>query len=204
MDWTTLSGLYDDVDTYTAQLRKLEAACKSNPGDAAAHFVLAYHYLVGGYADMAAEALKVVVAKQPGDAVAKRLLEAITPPKDSTAPAPAGGSANIAPAAAAQTAAQAAGPETDLVGSWKATSGKDSVLLTITEDSKFTWKAATEGKPPVELSGTISTASDAIALQSEAAGTMTAKVVSKGADAFDFALAGAPPEVKPLAFQRVK
>ena len=200
MDWTTLSGLYDDVDTYTAQLRKLEAACKANPGDAAAHFVLAYHYLVGGYADMAAEALKVVVAKQPDDAVAKRLLEAITPPKDSTAPAQAGGSANTA----TQPAAPAAGPETDLVGSWKATSGKDSVLLTITEDSKFTWKAVTEGKPPVELSGTISTASDAIALQSESAGTMTAKVASKGSDAFDFALAGAPPEVKPLAFQRVK
>jgi tetratricopeptide (TPR) repeat protein len=199
MDWTTLSGLYDSVDTYTTQLRKLEDFCRANPESAAGHFVLAYHYLVGGYADMATEALKVVVAKQPGDAVAKRLLDAITPPKEEAAPAsgtPAEGTS--APAAAA------AGPETDLVGSWKATSGKDAVVLTITEDSKFVWKALPNGKPPVELSGSIATARDAIALESETAGTMTGQVVSKGPDAFDFALAGAPADAKPIAFQRQK
>lgn len=199
MDWTTLSGLYDSVDTYTTQLRKLEDFCRANPESAAGHFVLAYHYLVGGYADMATEALKVVVAKQPGDAVAKRLLDAITPPKEESAPAsgtPAEGTSG--PAAAA------AGPETDLVGSWKATSGKDAVVLTITEDSKFVWKALPNGKPPVELSGSIATARDAIALESEMAGTMTGQVVSKGPDAFDFALAGAPADAKPIAFQRQK
>ena len=39
MDWTTLSGLYGDVDAYTTQLRALEAHCKQKPDDAAAHFV---------------------------------------------------------------------------------------------------------------------------------------------------------------------
>ena len=197
MDWTTLSGLYGSVDAYTTQLRKLEDFCRTNPESAAGHFVLAYHYLVGGHADMASEALKVVVAKQPGDAVAKRLLEALTPPKEDAPPtdkAPATGTS--APAAA--------GPETDLVGAWKATSGNDSVVLTITEDSKFTWKAMPAGKPPVELAGTIETARDAIALASEKAGTMTGKVASKGPDAFDFSLAGAPADAKPIAFQRQK
>lgn len=198
MDWTTLSGLYDSVDTYTTQLRKLEDFCRANPENAAGHFVLAYHYLVGGYADMAAEALKVVVAKQPGDAVAKRLLDALTPPKEESAPA------NGTPAEGTSAPAAAAGPETDLVGVWKATSGKDAVVLTVTEDAKFTWKALPDGRPPVELSGNIATARDSIALESEQAGTMTGKVVSKGPDAFDFALAGAPAEAKPIAFQRQK
>lgn len=196
MDWTTMSGLYSSVDAYTTQLRKLEEYCRANPDSAAGHFVLAYHYLVGGYADMAAEALKVVVAKQPGDAVAKRLLDALTPPKEESAPAPK------TPTEGTSGPAAGAVPETDLVGTWKASSGKDAVLLTITEDSKFTWKAMPSGKPPVELDGTIATARDAIALESEKAGTMAGKVVSKGPDAFDFALAGAPADAKPIAFQR--
>jgi len=198
MDWTTLSGLYGSVDTYTSQLRKLEDFCRANPESAAGHFVLAYHYLVGGHADMASEALKVVVAKQPGDAVAKRLLEALTPPKEEAAPA------DKTPAEGTSAPAAEAGPETDLVGAWKASSGKDSVVLTITEDSKFTWKAMPNGRPPVELAGRIATARDAIALESEKSGTMTGKVVSKGPDAFDFSLAGAPADAKPIAFQRQK
>ena len=198
MDWTTISNVYGSVDAYTQHLRKLEDFCKSHPGDAAAHFVLAYHYLVGGYADMAAEALKVVVAKQPGDMVAKRLLEALQPPTPAESAAPA-------QAAAAPTAATSpAAPETDLVGVWKATGGTDTVELTITADSTFTWKSAPQGKPAVELTGRIETAADAIALVSEKAGTMTGQVKSLGADAFEFSLPGAPAGTKPLRFDRQK
>lgn len=198
MDWTTLSNVYGSVDAYTQHLRKLEDFCKSHPGDAAAHFVLAYHYLVGGYADMAAEALKVVVAKQPGDMVAKRLLEALQPPKPAESPAPV--KAEAAPAAAPAATA----PQTDLVGTWKASGGTDTVELTITADSTFTWKSAPQGKPAVELSGTIETTADAIALISEKAGTMTGQVKSLGADAFEFSLPGAPAGTKPLRFDRQK
>jgi tetratricopeptide (TPR) repeat protein len=202
MDWTTISNVYGSVDAYTAHLRKLEDFCRANPDSASGHFVLAYHYLVGGHADMASEALKVVVAKQPGDLVAKRLLEAITPPEEPKAE-------TATPAAASQStagteAAAPADPETDLVGTWKAASGKDTVILTITEDSKFTWKATPDGRPPVELSGTVETARDAIALNTEKAGSMVGKVQSKGSDAFDFTLVGAPKEAKPLEFQRQK
>jgi Flp pilus assembly protein TadD len=196
MDWTTISNVYGSVDAYTQHLRKLEDFCKSHPGDAAAHFVLAYHYLVGGYADMAAEALKVVLAKQPGDMVAKRLLEALQPPK--TAESPAAAPAEAAPAAAPAATA----PETDLVGTWKASGGTDTVELTITADSTFTWKSSPQGKPAVELAGTIETSADAIALVSEKAGTMVGKVASKGPDAFEFSLPGAPAGTKPLRFER--
>jgi hypothetical protein len=200
MDWTTLSSLYGSVDAYTQQLRKLEDFCRADPDNAAGSFVLAYHYLVGGYPEMAADALKVVVAKQPGDVVAKRLLEAIDPAgeKPATPPPVARPEPTTAPAATP------AGPETDLVGTWKATAGKDSVDLVITEDSQFSWKATPAGQAPVAISGMIETARDAIALVSESAGTMTGKVASKGADAFEFTLAGAPADAKPIAFQRLK
>jgi tetratricopeptide (TPR) repeat protein len=218
MDWTTMSSLYGSVDTYTGQLRKLEDFCRSNPGSAAGHFVLAYHYLVGGHADLAAEALKVVVAKQPGDVVSKRLLESLEPPAEATAEEVAAAEATkpaAAPAAkqpAAQKPAEAeapaeaepAGPETDLVGTWKATEGKNAVTLTIGEDSSFTWKAEPEGKPAVELKGTLDSNADQIALQTEAQGTMVANVKSKGPDAFDFLVEGAPKDAKPLQFARQK
>ena len=199
MDWTTISNVYGSVDAYTQHLRKLEDFCKSHPGDAAAHFVLAYHYLVGGHAEMAAEALKVVVAKQPGDMVAKRLLEALQPPTSAEAAAPAQAEAAPSPAPAATTA-----PETDLVGRWKASGGTDAVELTITADSTFTWKSTPQGRPAVELAGTIETSADAIALVSEKAGTMVGRVASKGPDAFEFSLPGAPAGTKPLRFERQK
>jgi hypothetical protein len=195
MDWTTVSNLYPSVDVYTAQLRKLEDFCRANPGDAAAHFVLAYQYLVGGHSDAAASALEVVVAKQPGDMVAKRLLGALKPTAEAAQPE-AG--------QATQETEKPAAPETDLVGTWKAGSGTDAIVLEITADSKFSWKAAPAGKPAVELAGTIETAADAIALHSEKAGTMAGKVTSKGPDAFEFSLPGAPAEAKPLLFQRQK
>jgi hypothetical protein len=201
MDWTTLSGLYGSVDAYTQQLRKLEDYCRANPDSAAGFFVLAYHYLVGGYSDMAADALRVVVAKQPGDVVAKRLLDALEAKDEKPAEQPPAAQPEPTQAPAATTPV---GPETDLVGTWRATAGKDAVDLVITEDSQFTWKATPAGREPVALTGMIETARDAIALVSESAGTMAGKVVSKGPDAFEFTLAGAPADAKPIAFQRQK
>ncbi|MCE9631391.1 MAG: tetratricopeptide repeat protein [Planctomycetia bacterium] len=202
MDWTTISNVYGSVDAYTTHLRRLEDVCRSKPDDAAAHFVLAYHYLVGGHADMAAAALRVVVAKQPGDVVAKRMLEAIeaAEAKDDSAPAPSADSAAQKTDAAA--AAEQPLPEIDLVGTWKATSGTDTIELVIAADSTFSWKAKPKDKPAVDLKGTIETAADAIALVSKSAGTMVAKVAAKGPDAFEFSLPSAPKDTKPLLFAR--
>lgn len=202
MDWTTVSNVYGSVDAYTTHLRRLEDFCRSHPDDAAAHFVLAYHYLVGGYSDMAAAALRVVVAKQPGDVVARRMLEAIEPEKASAAPAPASSAEPATPKADLETPSQPSLPEIDLVGSWKATNGNDTIHLVISADSAFTWKAQPKDKPAVELAGTIETAADAIALVSKSAGTMVAKVTPKAADSFEFSLPSAPKDTKPLLFAR--
>ena len=198
MDWTTLSGLYGNVDAYTAQLRALEAHCKQNPGDAAAHFVLAYQYLVAGHGDAAAEQLKLVVAAQPDDQVAKRMLAAMTPPAETAVRACA-----IQRQPAASPPAQA-GPTTDLVGTWRAERNGDVFELSIDENSQFTWKATPKGKPTVTLTGTMAAAGNAILLESKDQGTMAAQVKSGGADQFQFVAAGSPPDDKGLSFQRVQ
>ena len=83
-DWKTLVGLYPSVSVYTEQLRALETYCRLNPRSASARFVLAYLYLTQGNTDAAVDQLKRVVALQPKDTVAARLLEQLdktnTPP----------------------------------------------------------------------------------------------------------------------------
>jgi Flp pilus assembly protein TadD len=197
MDWTTLSGLYGSVDAYTGQLRALEAHCKAKPSDAAALFVLAYHYLVAGHEEEAVAELKRVVAAKPEDQVAKRMLAAMAPPAESSAePAKPDQPADAPPAST--------GPTTDLVGSWQAERDGDTFELSIDENSQFTWKATPTGKPTVTLTGTMSVANDGILLQSKDQGTMAAQVTSGGADQFQFIAAGSPPDDKGLSFQRVK
>ncbi|MFM8735023.1 MAG: tetratricopeptide repeat protein [Pirellulales bacterium] len=199
MDWTTMSNVYGSIEAYTDHLRTLEAFCRAHPDDAAAHFVLGYHYLVGGHGDMAAAALRIVVAKKPDDVVAKRLLEAISPPADAQ-PAP---DSAPAPAPTGATApGGAAAPDIDLVGTWRATAGKDTIQFAVTPASTFRWKAQPSGKPVIELEGTIETSGDAIALVTEAAGTMVARVTPKTADSFEFALPAAPRGTPPLVFAR--
>jgi hypothetical protein len=196
MDWTTLSGLYGNAADYTTQLRALERYCQQKPDDAAARFVLAYHYLVGGHDTDATAQLKLVVAEQPEDQVAKRMLEALSPPE------PASQAAAPAPPAAAPAAET--GPTTDLVGVWRAQRDGDTFDLSIDAESRFAWKATPKGKPPVNLAGTMTTAGDAMLLQSQDQGTMVAQVKSGGTDQFQFVTAGSPSGDPGLSFQRVK
>jgi tetratricopeptide (TPR) repeat protein len=88
-DWDTMRALYPDTQTYTNQLRALEQYTKSNPNDAAARFLLAYHYLVLDALDAAARKLQSVVALQPNDQLAAYLLNMISN-KGGNRPAPGG------------------------------------------------------------------------------------------------------------------
>jgi len=215
MDWTTLSSLYDDVDTYTEQLRLLEEYCKSNPKDAAAQFVLAYHYMVAGYSEEAADVLKVVVELQPKDLVAKRMLESLMPPEEESANAtakvapapssPAATSASAAPTSPTPTDANkdAETATTDLVGSWKASEGKGTITLDIDENFKFTWKATNEGSPAIDLSGNMMIQGEMMILSNDQQGNLTGKVVSGGANKFTFVPSGSPTDYQGLMFERV-
>jgi tetratricopeptide (TPR) repeat protein len=77
-NWETMSSLYASPDTYTKQLRALEAYAKENPKAAYANFLLAYHYLVLGSKDDAVKQLKRVVELEPKDKLSAALVKALT------------------------------------------------------------------------------------------------------------------------------
>jgi tetratricopeptide (TPR) repeat protein len=193
MDWTTVSSLYNKTDDYTAQLRKLEEYCKANPKNPASAFVLAYHYLVIGSKDSAIRALKVVVENQPKDVTAKRMLDALSPPESTTAPAPA-----------ADDAAASNGPEVDLVGKWLANAGNTTIELAVTEDSTFTWKATEAGKPAIQLSGDFGTNGDAIMMDTKDQGSLGGNVKAISADEWQLVPPGAKDPKAGLTFKRAK
>ncbi len=212
MDWTTMVSLYPDADTYTRQLRTLEAHCRAQPDDAAAAFVLGYHYLVLGYNDAATKVMEHVVSLKPGDLVAKQILDALkqqSPAGPSAAPAPAdqtGGTAAPADQTARAVALggqAAAGPSTDLVGHWSAQRDGTTFDLTIDEKSHFTWNATTPGKPPITLDGTLTTTNDMLILESKDKGSMVGRVTSGGPDQFQFVSTDGPPNDKGLSFRRL-
>jgi tetratricopeptide (TPR) repeat protein len=200
MDWTSMSSLYGNADDYTAQLRKLEARVESSPSDSAALFVLGYHYLVIGQNDAAISALQRVVKLQPKDATAQRMLTALSPQETTVTEKPT----ETTPAPANAVVDTPAGPTTDLVGKWVAKSPDATVELTISEDSKFTWRAAPQGKQAIAIKGNVATSSDELVLETKDQGNMAGKVKSGGSDKFTFAMLGMPPSDPGLAFMRQK
>lgn len=192
MDWTTLSGLYGNVDDYEAQLRKLEDYIRANPNDPAANFVLAYHYLVIGAKNDAINALKVVVKNQPKDYTAKRMLDALLPPEP----------AKIA--RETTSAEKEDQPKVDLVGKWEAKAPDTVITLTITENFEFTWKAEPKGQPAVEVKGELDTSGDVLSFNSKEQGPMTGAATPISTDRWQFNLSGSPPSDPGLTFDRIK
>jgi Tetratricopeptide repeat len=87
-NWETMSGLYADPAVYTDQLRALEAFTRDNPEDAAAQFVLAYHYMVVDAKEAAAAALKRVAELKPKDQMAPQLVRMLDGKAAAAPPAP--------------------------------------------------------------------------------------------------------------------
>ena len=156
-DWTTLCGMYPDVDTYTSQLRALEANVRANPDSAPGHFVLAYHYLTQGHFPNAIGQLKQTVKLQPSDTLSAQIIASLEP-------------AGAAPPSTAPPAVAAApAVEGKLAGTWSATPVKGATIaLTVTDDSKFTWNASAPGKPAAAFTGTSAFADGILTLVSTA------------------------------------
>lgn len=87
-NWATMHGLYPGVELYTKHLRALEKFTKRHPDDAAARFLQAYHYMVGGYPDAAVRELHMVIRLEYNDVVASDLLRRLAHPL--VLPAPVG------------------------------------------------------------------------------------------------------------------
>jgi len=192
-DWTTLSGMYPDVDTYTRQLRALEAYVRANPGSAHARFVLAYQYLGQGHVENAVAQLKETVKLQPADTLSAQLIAYYQPAGATQPPA-------AQPAPAAGPAAQG-----KLAGNWTATPGKDAkIALAIKDDGRFNWDASGPGKPPTKIAGASTFAGGVLTLAAQGSqdGALVGNVAWQDADHFTFRLVGAPPNDPGLSFAR--
>jgi tetratricopeptide (TPR) repeat protein len=190
-DWTTLSGNYPDTDTYSRQLRALEAYVRSNPDSAQGHFVLAYHYLAMGHDPNAIAQLKEVVKLKPEDTISAQIIAAFQPSGGSAPP----------PAEAAPSAATAVAGK--LAGTWAATPAQGvKIALAIQDDGAFTWTATGPGKPPMNIAGKSSLADGVLTLSAEGGqnGALVGRVAWQDADNFTFRLLGAPANDPGLKF----
>jgi tetratricopeptide (TPR) repeat protein len=201
-DWTTMIGLYPSEDVYTKQLRALENFRRDHPSDAAARFLLAYHYMTMGYTQAAVTELRAVVQLQPRDQVATQLLSMITtsgskgqgssPPPNPEEPNPA------------ETSPPPKGPPVDLAsltGTWTARrdDGSSSIQLTLTPDAHFTWRYS-QGEHSREFTGTATASNNLLILQQSNGESMVGRVVPSEGRGFHFYLVGGPPEDPGLTF----
>jgi len=188
-NWETLIGLYPDVDTFTNQLRALEAYCKDHPNAGSARFVLAYMYLGMGATDAAADALRSVVRIQPDDRLSGQLLASLTSSKSAPA-ANAPPSPDSAPPAAPAAEEPSSPPPTDLNGTWKAQgAGGTSIELKLQPDGHFTWTTSGQGEPK-SFSGTYTGGSGLLTLVSTDGLAIVGRVSGAGDGGFHFKLIG--------------
>jgi type IV secretory pathway VirB10-like protein len=205
-----MSRLYPDISVYTTQLRALEAFARQNSQNAAAHFVLAYHYMTAGHADAAANQLAQVTQLVSNDRVAADLLRMLKPPQNA-APSAAGAGPTPQPPAEDQVTTPGAVSNPDvpavdpkiLIGSWKASREDGSQFeLTLTSDQDFRWKFTAPKQKPQELNGKYTIERNVLALQQSSGGALVGQVTPKGEGAVNFKMLGGPPEDPGLDFSK--
>jgi tetratricopeptide (TPR) repeat protein len=191
-DWTTMAGLYPNIDVYTSQFRKLEAFVFANPKSTAGHFVLAYHYLTQGHTDAAVGQLKEVVALAPQDTLSAQLVKQFSPPAAApeTPAAP-----TVAPPAATPVR------QGSLAGNWTARPAADTTIdLRIGDDGTFTWGVTAKGKPN-QLTGKWSLADDLLTLAAAGqGGALVGRITWQAGDKWNFRAIGTGPEDQGLTF----
>jgi TolA-binding protein len=185
-DFTTMSSLYADVDTYTKQLRALETFVKENPKSADARFVLGYHYLTCGHQKEAAEQLAGVQKLVPNDSVTAQLLQMM-------------GKSGAPPTTPPESKVQIDAAQ--MVGVWSASRGKASFEMTLGKDNTFTW-IYREGAKKEAVSGAFAIDGNVLALEPDAGGVMVAEVTPPMNGAFEFRTVGAPASDSGLRFQK--
>jgi hypothetical protein len=184
-----LSGLYPNVEVYTAQLRALETYTSDHPDSSDARFVLAYHYLTAGHSEAAAEQYRKVMELNPSDTLSAQLLKSLTgtepepkPSEPASPPKPVDASS--------------------IVGDWKASrSDGSSFALSLSKDQKYSWKYSQKGKSQ-EFSGAYTLADNVLILKQNDQPTMVGEVELASANELRFKLAGGSPGDPGLAFKK--
>ena len=199
-DWSTLSSLYPDVPTYTAQLRALELHVRANPESSQGHFVLGYHYLTCGHEDAAARQLKEVLRITPGQKVATDLLTMLLGPE--AVEDVDGAGQPVAPPVPPPAGIEAPALKPEQVqGAWKATGPDNSTFeLTLQQDGAFTWKFQRDGRAE-QVQGVWALDGNTLAMEPDSGGTMLAEISSATDAGFTFRMAGATDDDAGLRFE---
>ncbi|MBL8850090.1 MAG: tetratricopeptide repeat protein [Planctomycetaceae bacterium] len=222
-DWATMRDLYPNVETYTTQLRALEAYAVAHPESADARFLLGYQYMTEGYNDAAARQFQKAATLQPEDTLASQIVKSLTPPEAGTAqdvpltapitpvtprepavpePPPAGipvtsaGSTPVEPATVT-----AAKPSVEqLTGAWTASNADGANFsVDLKPDGTFKWDYTHDGKTGT-LEGKYTLADDLLVLEPKDGQPMIGRVTESGADGFRFKMLGGPAEDQGLKF----
>ncbi|WP_417390808.1 hypothetical protein [Gimesia sp.] len=193
-DWTTLSSFYIYDDTYTGQLRALEAA----PQDAATRFLLAYHYLCCGHDEAAADQLRIVVQLKPNDHVAIDMLKMLAPSQ----PDPQRPTTLKPSPASPQASVKSIDPEM-LVGTWQATRPDGAQFeLTLAKPDKFIWSFTPPNQPAQKFDGNYTVEKNVLALEGEKVGSLIGEVTPGNGNTFNFKILGAPSDDPGLTFKQ--
>jgi tetratricopeptide (TPR) repeat protein len=184
----TLTGLYPDMDTYTAHLRALEAARNKDPKMAEFHFLLGYHYLTCGYPKEALTEFTEAATLLPKDAVTASLVATLSPRDAKPAAAPA----------------EAAAPpvlQDTLAGAWTAGKGTSTFALNLGKDGTFTW-AFTRGSRKEQVKGVYTVEGNVLAMEPDTGGVLLAELTVKGTDDLHFQMIGGAKDDPGLKFRR--
>lgn len=189
-DWTTLSSLYPDIDTYSGQLSALEKRAATNPDDTAALFLLAYHYTTIGQADAAREVLNRLHKLLPTDSVVTQLWQAAggtvatstTPPKQPPPPP----DINL-----------------DIVGNWVATRPDGGRIgLGVKNDGTFTWSIEDKTGKKDAFDGTFTLEDNLLILERTAGGALMGRVTALSDTSFNFKAIGGGDADPGLVFKK--
>jgi tetratricopeptide (TPR) repeat protein len=211
-NWTTLVGLYPDVDTYTNQLRDLEGYATQNPNSPSARFLLAYHYMIEGHNDQAAMQFEKVTQLLPSDTLSASFVKALRPAAPPTVAAAPGQAPPPAPPQAPQGGQAPAPQQGDspppppppaaLAGSWTAQPAQNvSIALTIQPDGGFVWDVNSQGQKQT-IQGQAGFQDGTLILQQAQGPPLVGKVTQSAANSFVFAPPGAGGNGGGLVFNR--
>jgi len=188
-DWKTLSSLYANVDTYTNQLRALEAARNKDPNAAELHFLLGYHYLTLGHPDSALTSFQRAATLQPKDTVTANLVAQLSPREMQL---------TAAPAATPPTPV----PPDNVVGAWKASGpGSADYSMNLNKDGTFTWSFQ-KGARKQEAKGVYSVEGNVLAMEPDTGGTLLSELSLKSPSDLQFKMIGGAKDDPGLAFRR--
>ena len=194
-NWTTMIGLYQSADTYTQQLRALEAFVKENPMSSDGHFLVGYHYMTMAHNADASKQFALALEQLPDDKLIAQLVGMTSPPGEKKAPtAPSAGEKAVVPEDKVLTVDK-------MLGNWKATTKDAQFDLELAKDGHFVWSFA-RGKDKQTVKGVFAVDQNNLAMEPDAGGTMLAEIDFKDPSQFHFLMVGGGPKDPGLDFKK--